>query len=446
MNPDNTEQDSNYDRQVTIMGLMRGFCCLLPLSIGVLLLMTTNSPSEPPSQQMFIDRETHFSPVVLSVLTEPHPVRGSDGLVHLVYELHLTNATNFSVQIESLEVLSGAIPETGLALFSREDIPTIMQGLVSKTPTDRLEAGEGAIIFIHFTMKKPAAHFVTLAHRLTISGDFPPEFIQFLGLADSKKGIVAIGGVTNIYGTPPIVIGPPLEGNGWIAADGCCTAKRHIRAIMPINGKLRVAQRFAIDWELMDSERRIFVGNPSDVQSYFAYGQKVLAVADATVIRAVDQYEDQVPGKQPTGMTLAEVDGNHIVLDLGNDRFAYYAHFQPGSVKAHGVKVGDRVCRGQVLGLVGNSGNTIAPHLHFHVMSSPSTIGSNGLPYVIEDFQILGRIPTTEAFDRAEKEGTPLAIQEVDNPGTHSDELPLDLSVVDFPLEQKCKRFAGETK
>ena len=205
---------------------------------------------------------------------------------------------------------------------------------------------------------------------------------------------------------------------------------------MPINGQLRVAQRFAIDWELMDKDQRLFVGDPSDVKSYFAYGRKVLAVADSTVVRVVDEYEDQVPGKLPSGITLAEVDGNHIVLDLGNDQFAFYAHLQPGSIKAHGVKVGDRVCRGQVLGLVGNSGNTSAPHLHFHVMSSPSTLGSNGLPYLIKDFELLGRSPSTAAFDKAEQDGTPLVVQGVRNPGPHSNELPLDLSVVSFPARQ----------
>ena len=44
---------------------------------------------------------------------------------------------------------------------------------------------------------------------------------------------------------------------------------------------------------------------------------------------------------------------------------------QPGSLK---VKVGDTVKTGQVLGLLGNSGNTDSPHLHFHVMDGPSPL------------------------------------------------------------------------
>jgi hypothetical protein len=428
---------------VRLLKLLSGVFCTFWVSLGVLLLTATNAKSETLSKQPPLQKETHFTPVVLSVLSKPHPVKGTDSLIHFVYELHVTNTTAFPLRVESVEILDGEQHEHVLAGFPGKLVPKIMQGLITKSPTDILEGGEGAIIFVHFTMEKSKAQFTSLAHKLTIAGEFPPGFTHFLGLPASKQQIVEIGGVTNIHPIRHLVIGPPLEGSGWIAADGCCTAKRHVRAIMPINGKLRLAQRFAIDWEIMSDERRLFVGAPSDVQSYFSYGRKVLAVADSTVVRVVDQFEDQIPGKLPTSMMLDEVNGNHIVLDLGNGQFAFYAHLQPGSVKARGVKVGDRVCRGQILGLVGNSGNTSAPHLHFHLMSSPSTLGSNGLPYVIEEFELLGKVPSTSAFDKAEQDGTPLAIQTINNPGTRSMELPLDLSVVEFPSPKNCVPSGG---
>ena len=67
-----------------------------------------------------------------------------------------------------------------------------------------------------------------------------------------------------------------------------------------------------------------------------------------------------------------------------------------------GVHTGHRVKRGQVIARVGNSGNTLAPHLHFHVMDGPSRLGSRRLPYAIDAFAVTGSTAGTEAFDQLE--------------------------------------------
>ena len=56
--------------------------------------------------------------------------------------------------------------------------------------------------------------------------------------------------------------------------------------------------------------------------------------------------------------------GNTVVIDHGNGWHTQYAHLRRGSVN---VRPGDTVERGQVLGLVGLSGSTEFPHLHFEV-------------------------------------------------------------------------------
>jgi murein DD-endopeptidase MepM/ murein hydrolase activator NlpD len=55
------------------------------------------------------------------------------------------------------------------------------------------------------------------------------------------------------------------------------------------------------------------------------------------------------------------------------------------------VQVGQRVRRGEVIGLLGNSGNSVGPHLHFHVGDGNALNGSEGQPYVFERFVFLGR-------------------------------------------------------
>ncbi|MCL4244876.1 MAG: M23 family metallopeptidase, partial [Candidatus Dadabacteria bacterium] len=143
-----------------------------------------------------------------------------------------------------------------------------------------------------------------------------------------------------------------------------------------------------------------------------------------------DKYEDQIPGQLPPGLPIEEADGNYVVIDVGGGNYAFYAHMIKGSIK---VKEGDLVKRGQVIGLLGNSGNTSAPHLHFHVIAGPASLGSNGLPYVADGYELLARSASTEAFDNAEINGVPLEMVPVPNPGPHASDLYLDQSIVNFP-------------
>jgi peptidase M23-like protein len=102
-------------------------------------------------------------------------------------------------------------------------------------------------------------------------------------------------------------------------------------------------------------------------------GEPVYAVAEARVVTAVDGLPNTPPGALPEGIALAQADGNHVVLDLDDGRYALYAHLKPGSVRVH---EGERVERGQVLGLVGTTGNSSEPHLHSRSTATGPTIAS----------------------------------------------------------------------
>jgi hypothetical protein len=225
-------------------------------------------------------------------------------------------------------------------------------------------------------------------------------------------------------------IGPPLAGENYVSADSCCDATRHTRAALPVNGRVWLAQRYAVDWEQLDKDHRIYSGPREKLESYTIFGKPVLAVADATVASVTEGQPEQTPGKYPTDISLDAADGNSVVLDLGEGHYALYAHMQPGSIK---VRPNDIVKRGQVLGLVGNTGNSVAPHLHFQLVDEPSSLASNGMPYEIDGFQVTGQTPGTEAFDHAEETGTPLAIAPVSPPQSVSNGLPLDQLVIAFP-------------
>lgn len=281
-------------------------------------------------------------------------------------------------------------------------------------------AAQTANAFLDIAFDAPEDIPNELQHRVTVAAEPLPG-----------GGAVTTGAATELDSSAVVpVVGPPLEaGEGYVAADSCCDSLRHIRAPLPINNELWFAQRYAIDWEQIDESGRFSRGDTSDPESYVIYGKQALAATNGTVVLVIDGLEEQVPGEQPgTSIPLDEAEGNAVVVDIGDGLYAMYAHLQPGSIL---VAEGDEVSRGQPLGLVGNTGNSIAPHLHFHVTDGPSPLASDGVPYVIERFETTGLIPSTEAFDAAELSGRPVERRETE-PTEHSEELPLDQSIVTF--------------
>jgi murein DD-endopeptidase MepM/ murein hydrolase activator NlpD len=113
------------------------------------------------------------------------------------------------------------------------------------------------------------------------------------------------------------------------------------------------------------------------------------------------------------------------MVGLGQGRFALYAHLQPGSLR---VKLGDKVKAGEVLALLGNSGNSDAPHLHFHLMDANSPLGAEGLAYELETFTQLGVIDDPAVLDTGQAWQPKTQV-----PVIHRREFPVDNAVATFP-------------
>jgi murein DD-endopeptidase MepM/ murein hydrolase activator NlpD len=155
---------------------------------------------------------------------------------------------------------------------------------------------------------------------------------------------------------------------------------------MVLGGNAALPSRHAIDWKRVENGAS-FSGPEGENGSYYSYGRPVLAVAGGKVVGVTDGIPDNSPGHvgaEALKLSLATIGGNFIVLDLGHGQFAQYMHLKPGSLR---VKVGQRVRRGDVLALVGNSGSSFEPHLHFHVTDSPALIAGEGLPYVLDEYE-----------------------------------------------------------
>jgi murein DD-endopeptidase MepM/ murein hydrolase activator NlpD len=204
----------------------------------------------------------------------------------------------------------------------------------------------------------------------------------------------------------------------WLAANGPSPSTGHRRALVVVEGAPHIAQRFAIDYLKVNAEGRSYVGDRLKNASYLAYGADALAVADGRVVAVKDSIPENIPGSRAVPITLETVGGNHVILDLGDGHYAFYAHLQPGSIR---VRIGERVRTGQVLGLVGNSGNSTEPHLHFHVSDANSPLGSEGIPYIHQSVEIVGRC---QALISGCSQGPP---------SVRTQEMPMANELVRFP-------------
>jgi Peptidase family M23 len=359
------------------------------------------------------------TPLVGSVLAAPVPVPATDGKVHLAYEVQLTNVLAQEATLTSLVVLDR---DVSLLKMTGEQLASRTRVLGTNTPTTKIGPAQTAVVWMDVALDEGATVPDRLVHAIGVS---LPEPKPPLFPATMTMDIAP----TEVQSRKPIVISPPLSGPDWLNGDGCCDMSAHRLALNPIDGQLWAAERFAIDFTQLRPDGRLFAGERTKLESFSYFGADIHAVADGPVVSAVDGLPEQVPGASPAGLPLDQYAGNHIVQDLGDGNYALYAHIKAGAVK---VKVGDRLTVGQVIGSVGNTGNTDAPHLHFHVMSTPDPLRSNGLPFVFDQFRLASRVAEPADNLNVLFDGEPAPMQPGFTARDEKDVMPMELDVMTY--------------
>jgi hypothetical protein len=329
----------------------------------------------------------------------------------LVYELHVTNFAPMPATLKSVEVVTAdsarrvllTLADTALA----NDIARPgVQMPVAEQPT--IAGGMLAVVYL----------------QVPVDTHSPPTSIRNRITVEQRTG--NSGGTQTLEGAvvpvtrADVVISPPLRGGTWLVGNGPSNTSGHRRTIIPLGGVPFIPQRFAIDYVKVNEQGKTFQGDSLKNENYYAEGNDALAVADGRVVAVKDSLPENVPGmtSRAVPITLETVGGNHVIIDIGNGHFAFYAHLKPGSIRVH---EGDQVRRGQVIGLVGNTGNSTEPHLHFHISDANSPLGSEGIPYAYDSFEIVGHCTTFGGICTHE------------TPTAHQDEIPLDNTLVRFP-------------
>ena len=209
----------------------------------------------------------------------------------------------------------------------------------------------------------------------------------------------------------PVVVEFPLRGAGWVAVTTPA-------ARVPSHGVDILGQRFAYDFVKVDDRPGLRVhpasafvastigGRTADC---YAWGADVHAPFDGEVVAASDGMRERRwinPFREAArmlwnGLTfrpgrIPSILGNHVILRSG-DVYAGFAHLAPDSI---GVRVGDRVRVGDVIGRVGHTGNSTSPHLHFQLMDSLHLMSANGIPCAFAHYDVRGGDATWSRVER----------------------------------------------
>jgi len=199
-----------------------------------------------------------------------------------------------------------------------------------------------------------------------------------------------------------IVVEFPLRGE-W-------TVERTSAHRIPSHGTDALGQRYAYDFIRIDDRRGTHVHPAGSLRwlliggrthDCYGWGEPVHAALSGEVVDAVDGVSERqwlhvvreswaalrtvrsYRASQPT-IDTARLAGNHVIIRT-DGVFALYAHLAPGSVV---VADGDNVAVGDVLGRVGHTGNSTAPHLHFQLMDSADARRARGVPCAFADYVV----------------------------------------------------------
>lgn len=246
------------------------------------------------------------------------------------------------------------------------------------------------------------AYYIPIQLRIYGGASRPQSMIHRLTFTrtGSNEEVVINGGIfTPLYAATTLVIPSPLRGNNlWFNNQG--ENGYHFDYLAFSEGTPYTGMMFAFDsMQLNDSQTSLLRDDGSknifDNNAYMNYGQTIYSVADGTVVRVIDGFEDQQGNRKIWEITEANLAGNNLIIDIGGGRYAFYAHCIKGSFGS--LKAGDTVRKGQAIALLGNSGNSTGPHLHFEIFEgSQDPIWSRGVPFVIEEFKSTATIESTE--------------------------------------------------
>lgn len=156
----------------------------------------------------------------------------------------------------------------------------------------------------------------------------------------------------------------PLQGD-WLVTQGHSGEHTH-----------KLDWAYAWDWEIQDQQGKRFADDELSLSDYYAFGKPVYSSAAGYVVKALDGVQDNPVGQVNT----RENWGNYVCISHGYGLYSFYAHLKKGSLQ---VKTGDYLKQGDRMAMLGNSGRSAIPHLHFQIQLGPEAGSRTRLSHLV---------------------------------------------------------------
>jgi murein DD-endopeptidase MepM/ murein hydrolase activator NlpD len=181
-------------------------------------------------------------------------------------------------------------------------------------------------------------------------------------------------------------------------------------ATLQSHHRFNAPTEFAVDFMKVDGEGRLYHGDVLKADSFFGYGASVMAAADGVVVRVVDgavqdraamtRRPDETPqaAGQRIGMfSIARMKADFVRAVAGNlvtirhqkdgaTEYSSYGHLRPGIA----VREGQAVKAGDLIGHVGDTGDSATVHLHFEINAGADPFRTESLPVAFSNLKPVG--------------------------------------------------------
>jgi hypothetical protein len=315
----------------------------------------------------------------LKVKFAPQELKSTNGMINIMYSLEASNFETDGYKLRDFQVVNSSNNKILCSISDTNKYLVILK-------PDNVIMRED----LYYYPQNAHLNYIFLVDLISDPSQVPQRIKHKLILTKNSKQWIVEGEEVSVSKAAVPLFSPPLKGELFMSANSTTLENNHHPKIcVTYKGNTTIPERYCIDWNKIDASGNTYNGDPGVCENWYIYGQNVYAVSIGEVVSVNDGMPDQFPvGTKSADLTMFNGIGNSVTLAVPGG-YVTYGHMIKNSIA---VKIGQSVSRGQLIGKVGNSGNSDAPHLHIGLHTDFPYYISEGLPYCYDSIEKIGSV------------------------------------------------------